>query len=159
MANRWGESGNSGLVLGSKITADHTCRHKIKRCLLLGWKAMTNLESILKSKNITFPTKVHIVKAMVFLVVVYGLESWIIKKPEHQTMNTYKLWWWVPGTARRSNQSTLKEINAEYSLEGLLLKLQLQYFGHLIQRANSLEKTLMLEKIKGNRRRGQQRMR
>ena len=150
--------------LGSTITADGDCSHEIKRHLLLGRKAMTNLDSILKSRNITSPTKVHIVKAMVFPVVMYRCESWTIKKAECQKTDDFKLWCWrrllrVPWTARRSNQSILKEINPEYSLERLMLKLKLQYFGHLMQRANSLEKTLMLGKIKGLKRRRQQRMR
>ena len=149
------------ILLGSKITADSDCSHKIKRCLLLGRKAMINLDSILKSRNITLPIQVHLVKALVFLVVIYGCESWTIKKAEHQRIHAYKLWYWrrlsrVPWTARRSNQSILKEINPEYSLEGLILKFQ--YFGHLMQRADSWEKTLMLEKIEG-RRRGRLRMR
>ena len=140
--------------LGSTITADGDCGHEIKRHLLLGRKAMTNPDSILKSRNITSPTKVHIVKAMVFPVVMYRCESWTIKKAECQRTDAFKLWYWrrllrVPWTARRSNQSILKEINPEYSLERLMLKLKLQYFGHLMQRANSLEKTLMLGKIKG----------
>ena len=144
---------------GSKITADGDCSHEIKRCLLFGRKAMTNLDSILKTRDITLPTKVHLVKAMVFPVVVYGCESWTIKKAEHQRIDTFKLWCWrrllrVPRTARRSNQSILKEISPEYSLEGLMLKLKLQYFGHLMGRANSLEKTLMLGKIEGRRGRG-----
>ena len=133
--------------------------HKVKRHLLLGRKAMTNLNSILKSKSITLPTKVRLVKAMVFPVVMYGCESWTIKKAECQRIDVFELWCWrrlwrVPWTARRSNQSVLKEISAEHSLEGLMLKLKLQYFGHLIQRANSFEKTLMLGKIEGRRRRG-----
>ena len=144
------------IFLGSKITEDGDCSHEIKKCLLLGRKAMTNLDSILKSKDITLPTKVHIVKAIVFPVVMYGSESWTIKKTEHQRSDAFKLFWRrllrVPWTARRSNQLILKEINSEYSLEGLMLKLQ--YFGHLTQRANSLEKTLMLGKIEGKRRRG-----
>ena len=148
--------------LGSNITADGDCSHKIKRHLLLGRKAMTNLDSILKSRDISLPTKVHIVKAMIFPVVIYGCERWTIKKAESQRIDAFKLWCWrrllrVPWTARRSNQSILKEINPEYSLEGLMLKLQ--YFGHLMQRADSLEKTLMLGKVEGRRRRGQQRMR
>ena len=133
-------------------------------CLLLGRKAMTNLDSILKSRDITLPTKVHIVKAMVFPVAMYGCESWTIKKAECRRIDAFELWCWrrllrVPWTARRSSQSILKEINPEYSLEGLMLKLKFQYFGHLMWRANSLEKTLMLGKIEGRRRRGQQRMR
>ena len=134
------------------------------RCLLLGRKAMTNLDSILKSRDITLPTKVHIVKAMVFPVAMYGCQSWTIKKAECRRIDAFELWCWrrllrVPWTARRSSQSILKEINPEYSLEGLMLKLKFQYFGHLMWRANSLEKTLMLGKIEGRRRRGQQRMR
>ena len=148
------------IFLGSKITVDGDCSHEIKRCLLLGRKAMTNLESILKSRDITLPTKVCLVKAMVFPVVMYGCESWTIKKAEHRRIDAFELWCWrkllrVPWTARRSNQS----ISPEYSLEGLMLKLKLQYFGHLMRRADSLEKTLMLRKIEGRRRRGRQRMR
>ena len=151
-----------------KITADGDCSHEIKRCLLLGRKAgkkaMTNLDSILKSRDITLPTKVHLVKAMIFPIVMYGCESWTVKKAEHQRTDAFKLWCWrrllrVPWTARRSNQSILKEISPECSLEGLMLKLKLQYFRHLMQRADSLEKTLMLENIEGGRRRGRQRMR
>ena len=149
---------------GSKITGDGDCSHEIKRCLLLERKVMTNLDSILKSRDITLPTKVHLVKAMVFPVVMYGCESWTIKKAEHQRTDAFELWCWrrllrVPWTARRSNQSILKEISPECSLEGLMLKLKLQYFGHLMQRTDSLEKTLMLGKIEGGRRRGWQRMR
>ena len=152
------------IILGSKITADGDCSHEIKRRLLLGRKAMTNLDSILKSRDINLPTKVHIVKPMVFPVVMYGCESWTIKKAECRRMDTFKLWCWrrllrVPWIARRSNQSILKEINPEYSLVGLMLKLKLQYFGHLTRRADSLEKTLMLGKIEGRRRRGWQKMR
>ena len=148
---------------GSKITADGDCSHEIKRCLLLGRKVMTNLDSILKSRDITLPTKVCLVKAMVFPVVMYGSESWAIKKAERQRINALEPWCWrrllrVPWTAKRSNQSILKEISPEYSLEGLRLKLKLQYFGHLMWRADSLEKTLMLGKFEG-RRRGRQRMR
>ena len=144
--------------MGSKVTADDDCRHKIKRRLLLGRKAITNLDSILNSREITLLTKVHLVKAMVFPVVMYGCESWTIKKAERQRIDTFELGHWrrllrVPWTARRSNQSILKEISPEYSLEGLMLKLKLQYFGHLMQRADSLEKTLMLGKIEGRRRR------
>ena len=136
------------LFLGSKIIADGDCNHEIKRCLLLERKAMTNLDRILKGKDITLPTKVRIVKAMVFPVVMYRCESWTIKKAEHQRIDAFKLWCWrrllrVPWTARRSNQSILKEINFEDSLEGLMLKLKLQYFGHLMRRAVSLEKTLI----------------
>ena len=152
------------LFLGSKITSDGDCCHEIKICLLLGRKAMTNLVSILKSRDVTLPTKVCLVKAMVFPVVVYGCESWSIKKAEHRRIDASELWCWrrllrVPWTARRSNQSILKEINPECSLEQLMLKLKLQYFGHLMRRANLLEKTLMLGKIEGRRRRGRQRMR
>ena len=152
------------IFLGSKITADDDCSHEIKRHLLLGRKAMTNLDSILKSRDITLLTKVRIVKAMVFPAVMYGCESWTIKKAEHQRIDAFKLWYWrrlfrVPWTARRSKQSILKNINPEYSLQGLILKLKLQYFGHLMQRANSLEKTLMLEKFEVKRKRGWQRMR
>ena len=146
--------------LGSKITADGYCSHEIKRRLLLGRKAMTNLDSILKSRGITFPTKVHLVKAMVFPVVMCGCERWTIKKAECWRIDAFDLWCWrkllrVPWTARRSNQSILKEISPEDSLEGLMLKLKLQYFGYLIQRTDSLGKTLMLGKIEGRRRRGQ----
>ena len=144
---------------GSKITADGDCRHEIKRCLLLGRKAMTNLDSILKSRDVTLPTKVHLVKAMVFPVVMYRCESWILKKAECQRIDAFELWCWrrllrVPWTARRSNQSILKEISPEYSLERLMLKLKLQYFGHLMGRTDSFEKTLMLGKIEGRRRSG-----
>jgi len=150
------------IFLGSKIPADGDCRHEIKTCLLLGRKAITNLDSILKSRNITLLTKVYLVKAMVSPVVTCGCESWTIKKSEHQRIDAFELWCWrrllrVPWTARRSNQSILKEISPEYSLEGLMLKLQ--YFGHLIQRTDSLEKTLMLGKIESKKRRGQQKMR
>ena len=152
------------IFLGSKITADVDCSHEIKRRLLLGRKVMTNLDSILKSRDVTLPTKVHLVKAMVFPLVMYGCESWTVKKAEHQRIDAFELWCWrrvlrVPWTARRSNQSILKEISPEYSLEGLILRLKLQYFGHLMQRADSLEKNLMLGKIEGRRRRGWQRMR
>ena len=166
MANRWGNNGNSDRLyfLGSKITTDDDCSHEIKRCLLLGGKNMINLDSILKSRDITLLTKVHLVKAMVFPVVTYGCESWAIKKAERQRTDVFKQWCWrrllrVPWATRRSNQSILNEISPEYSLEGLMLQLKLQYFGHLMQRSNSLEKTLMLGKIEGGRRRGQQRMR
>ena len=143
---------------GSKITADGDYSHEIKRRLLLGRKAMTNLDSILKSRDITLPMKVRLVGAMVFPVVLYGCESWTIKKAEHRRIDVFELWCWrrllrVPWTARRSNQSILKEIS-EYSLEGLMLKLELQYFGHLMQRMDSLGKTLMPGKIEGRRRRG-----
>ena len=149
---------------GSKITAEGDCSHEIKRHLLLGRKAMTNLDSILKSRDITLPTKVCLLKAIGFLVVMYGCESWTIKKAEGQRIDTFELWCWrrllrVPWTARRFNQSILKEISPGCSLEGLMLKLKLQYIGHLMGRADSLEKTLMLENIEGERRRGQQRMR
>ena len=142
---------------GSKITADGDCSHEIKRRLLLGRKAVTNLDSILKSRDITLATKVHLGKAMVFPVVLYGCESWTIKKAECRRIDAFELWCWrrllrVPWTARGSNQSILKEISPEYSLEGLKLKLKLQYFGHLMQRTDSLEKTLMLGKIEGGRR-------
>ena len=152
------------IFLGSKIIADGDCSHEIKRCLLLGRKVMTNLDSILKSREISLSKKVHLVKAMVFPVVMYGCESWTIKKAEHQRTDAFKLWCWrrllrVPWTAKRSNQSILKEISPEYSLEGLMLKLKLQHFGHLMQRTDSFEKTLMLGKIEGRRRRGPQRMR
>ena len=147
---------------GSKITADGDCSHEIKRHMLLGRKVMTNLDSILKSRDVTLPTKVCLVKAMVFPVVIYGCESWSIKKAERQRIYTFELWCWrkllrVPWAAMRSNQSILKEISPEYSLERLMLKLKLQYFGHLMWRTVSLEKTLMLGKIEGERRRGQQR--
>ena len=160
-----GKQWNSDFIFwGSKITAYGDCSHEIKRCLLLGRKVMTNLDSILKSRDVTLPTKVHLVKVMVFPVVMYGCEIWTIKKSEHWRIDAFKLWcWrrvlWVPWTARRSNQSILKEISPEYSLEGLMLKLKLQYFGHLMQRVDSFEKTLMLGKIEGGRRRGWQRMR
>ena len=148
---------------GYKISADGDCIHKIKRCLLLGRKAMTNLDSILKTRDITLPTKVHLVKAMVFPVVMYGCESWTIKKAERWRIAAFELQCWrrlfrVPWTARRTNQSILKDISPEYSLEGLMLKLKPQYYGHLMWRTESLEKTLMLGKIEG-RRRGRQRMR
>ena len=167
-----GNSGNSVRLyfLGSKITADGDCSHEIKRCLLLGRKVMTNLDSMFKCGDITLPTKAHLVKAIVFPVVMYGCESWTSQKAqgpqkaERRRIDAFELWCWrrllnVPWTARRSNQSILKEISPEYSLEGLVLKLKLQYFGHLIQSADSLEKTLMLRKIEGRRRRGRQRMR
>ena len=149
---------------GSKITADGDCSHEIKRHLLLGRKVMANLDSILKSRNITLPTKVRLVKAMVFPVIMYGCESWTIKKAERQKIDASDLWCWrrllrVPWTARRSNQSILKEISPGCSSEGLMLKLKLQYFGHLMRRVDSLEKTLMLGGLGGRRRRGLQRMR
>ena len=144
---------------GSKITADGDCSHEIKRHFLPGRKAMTNLDSMLKSRDITLPTKVHLVKAMVFPVVRYGRESWAVKKAECQRLDAFELWCWrrllrVPWTKRRSNWSVLKEISPEYSLKELMLKLKLQYFGHLRQRNDSFEKTLMLGKIEGRRRRG-----
>ena len=146
------------------MTEDGDCSHKIKRHLLLGRKAMTKLDSILKSRDITLSTKIYLVKAMVFPGVMYGCESWTVKKAEHRRIDASELWCWrrflrVPWTARRSNQSILKEISPECSLEGLMLKLKLKYFGHLMQRADSFEKTLMLGKIEGRRRRGRQRMR
>ena len=149
---------------GSKITSDGDCSHEITRCLLLGRKVMTNLESILKSRDIALPTNVHLVKAMVFPVVMYGCESWTVKKAESPSIDAFELWCWrrllrVPWTARRSNQSILKEISPGISLEGMMLKLKFQYFGHCMQRVDSLEKTLMLGGIGGRRRRGQQRMR
>ena len=152
------------IFLGSKITADGDCSREINRYLLLERKAMTNLDSISKSRNITLPTKVHLVKAMVFPVAMYGYESWTVKKAEHQRIHAFELWYWrrlsrVPWTARRSNQSILKEISPGCSLEGLMLKLKLQNLGHLIGRTDSLEKTLMLGKTEGRRRRGRQRMR
>ena len=166
MANRRGNNGTSDRLYfgGSKITADHDCSHEIKRCLLRERKAMTNLDSILKNRHITLPTKVCLVKAMVFPVVMYGCESWTVKKAERRRIDAFELWCWrrllrVPCTARRSNQSILKEISPKYPLEGLMLKLKLQYFGHLVQRTDSLEKTLTLGKIEGRRRRGWQRMR
>ena len=152
------------IFLGSKITADGDCSHEIKGCLLSERKATTNLDRILKSRSITLPTKVHLVKAMFFPVVMYGYESWTIKRAECRRTDAFEPWCWrrllrVPWTARRSNQSILKEISPEYSLEELMLKLKLQYFGHLMQGTDSLEKTLMLGKIEGRRRRRQQRMR
>ena len=152
------------IFLGSKITADGDCSHEIKKCLLFGREVMTNLNSILKSRDITLPTNVRLVKAMVFPVVMYGCESWTRKKAERRRIDSFELWCWrrllrVPWTTRRSNQSILKEISPEYSLEGLMLKLKLQYFGHLMWRTDSLEKTLMLGKIEGGRRRGLQKMR
>ena len=166
MANRWEtmETVTYFIFLGSQITADGDCSHEIKRHLLLGRKAITNLDSILKSRDITLPTKVRLVKAMVFPVVMYECESWTVKKAEYRRIYAFELWCWrrflrVPWTARRSNQSILKEISPECSLEGLMLKLKLQYFGHLMGRTDSFEKTPMLGKIEGGRRRGQQRMR
>ena len=151
------------IFLGSKITADSDCSHEIKRRLLFGRKVMINLDSILKSRDITLSIKVHLVKTMVFPVVMYGCESWTVKKAEHRRIDAFELWRWrrllrVPWTARRSNQPILMEISPGCSLEGLMLKLKLQYFGHLMQRTDSFEKTLMLWKIEARRRRGQQRM-
>ena len=161
MANRWGNDANNDRLYfwGSKITADGDCSHEIKRCLLLERKAMTNLDSILKSRDIILPTKVCLVKAMVFPVVMYGCKSWTIKKAEHPRIDVFELRCWrrllrVPWTAWRSNQSILEEISLGCSLEGLMLKLKLQYFGHPKQRADSFEKFLMLGKIEGRRRRG-----
>ena len=166
MENRWGNSGTSERLyfLGSKITAVGGCSHEIKRRLLLGRKVMTNLDSILKSRDSILPTKVRLVKAMVFPVVMYGYESWTVKKAECRRIDAFELWCWrrllrVPWTVRSSNQSILKEISAGCSLEELMLKLKLQPFGHLMWRADSLEKTLMLGGIGGRRRRGGQRMR
>ena len=157
----WGNNGNNKRLSfwGSKITADGDCSHEVKRCLLLGRKNMTNLGSLLKSRDVILPTKVHLVKAMVFPVVIYGYESWTIKKAEHRRTDAFELWCWrrplrVPWTARRSNPLILKEISPEYTLERMMQKLNLQYFGHLMQRANSLGKSLMLGKIEGGRRRG-----
>ena len=152
------------IFLGSKITADCDHNHEIKRHLLLGRKVMANLDSILKSRDITLPTKIHLVKVIVFPVVMYGCESWTVKKAECWRIDAFELWCWkrllrVPWTARRYIQSILNEINPEYSLEGLMLKLKLQYHGHLMQRSDSFEKTLMLEKIEGRRRKGRQRIR
>ena len=165
-ANRWGNSGNSVRLYFSGL--QNQCRwwlsHEIKRCLLLGRKVITDLDNILKSRDITLPTKVHLVKALVFPVVMYGCESWTVKKAEHRRIDAFELWCWrrlltVPWTARRSNQSILKEIGPGCSLEGLMLKLKLQYFGYLMRRVDSLEKTMMLGGIRGRRRRGWQRMR
>ena len=152
------------IILGSKITADGECSHEIKRHMLRGRKAMTNLDDILKSRDITLPTKVRLVKAMVFPVVMHGCKSWTVKKAEHGRIDAFELWCWrrllrVPWTARRSKQSIPKEISPVCSLEGLMLKLKLQYFGHLMRRVDSLGKTLILGKIEGRRRKGQQRMR
>ena len=152
------------ILFWGRLDASGDCSHEIKRCLLLGRKVMTNLECVFKSRNITLSTKVRLVKAMVFPVVMYGCESWTIKKSEHRRIDAFELWCWrrllrVPWTARRSNQSILKEISPEYSLELLMLKLKLQYFGHPMRRTDSLAKPLMLGKIEGRRRRGWQRMR
>ena len=159
-----GEIVSDFMFLGSKITADGDCSHEIKRRLLLGRKVMTNLDSIFKSKDITLPTKVCLVKAMVFSVVMYGCESWTVKKAKCRRTDAFELWCWrrllrVPWTARRSNQSILKDISPGISLEGVMLRLKLQYFGYLMRRVDSLEKTLMLGGIGGKRRKGQQRMR
>ena len=166
MGNRWGDSGNSVRLyfFGSKITADGDWSHEIKRCLLLGRKVMTNLDSILKKQRHYFANKVHLVKAMAFPVVMYGCECWTVKKAECRKIDAFELWCWrrllrIPWTARRSNQSILKKISPGCSLEGLMLKLKLQYFAHLVRRVDSLEKTLMLRGIAGRRRRGWQRMR
>ena len=158
-----GETVTNFILGGSKITADDDRSHEIKRCLFLERTVMTNLDNILKSRDITLLTKVCLVKAMVFPVAMYGCESWTVKKSEHKRIDAFELWCWTrllraPWTARRSNQSILKETSPEYSLEGLMLKMKLQYFDHLMQRTDSLEKTLMLGKIEGGRR-GQQRMR
>ena len=158
------ETVSAFILGGSKITADGDCRHEIKRHLVLGRKVMTNLDTIFKSRDIALPTKVLLVKAMVFPVALYGCESWTVKKAERRRIHAFELWCWrrllrVPWTARRSNQSLLKEISSGISLEGMMLKLKLQYFGHLMRRVDSLEKTLMLGGIGGRRRRGQQRMR
>ena len=163
MANRWVTNGSSNRLFIFLGLQNHCrrwlCNHEIKRRLFLGRKAMTNIDSILKTRDITFPTKVHLVKAMVFPVVTYGCESWTIKKAECRRIDAFELWCWrrllrIPWTARRSNLSILKEISPEYLLEGLMLKLKLQYFGHLMWRTDSLEKILMLGKIEGKRRRG-----
>ena len=166
MANKQGNNGNSDRLyfLGSKITADGDCSHEIKRCLLLGRKVMTNLDNIVKSRDISLSIKVGLVKAMVFPVVMFGCDSWAIRKAECIRIDGFERWCWrrllrVPWTTRRSNQSILKEISLEYSLEGLMLKLKLQYFGHLMWRTDSLEKALMLGKTEGRRKRGQQRIR
>ena len=166
MGNRWGNSGNKAdfIFLGSKIIADGDCSHEVKRCLLLGRKVMTNLDNIFKSRDITLSTKFRLVKAVVFPVVMYGCESWTVKKAECWRIDAFELWCWrrllrVPWTARRSNQSILKKISPGISLEGLMPKLKLQYFGHLMWRADSLEKTVMLGGLGGRRRRGRQRMR
>ena len=167
MGNRWGNSGNSVRLYyfgGSKITSDSECSHEIKRCLLLGRKVMTNLDSIFKSRDITLSTKVCLIKVMIFPVVMYGCESWTAKKAECQRIDAFELWCWrrllrVPWTARRSNWSILKEISPGIPLETMMLKLKLQYFGHLILRVDSLEKTLLLGGIGGRKRRGWPRMR
>ena len=163
MGKQW-KQGQTLFLGGSKITADGDCSHEIKRRLLLGRKVMTNLDSIFKSRDITLPTKVRLVRAVVFPVVMYGCESWTVKKAECQRIDAFEVWCWrrllrVPWTARRSSQSIVKAVSPGCSLEGLMLKLKLQYLGHLMQRTDSLEKTLTLGKIEGGRRRGQQRMR
>ena len=157
------ETSKGFIFLGSKFTADGDCSHEIKRCLLLGRKAMTNLDSILESTDITLPTKIYLIKAMVFPVVIYGCESWTIKKAECWRTDAFERWYWrrllrVPWTARRLNQSIVKEISPGCSLEGMMLKMKLQYFGNLMQRTDSLEKTLMLIKTEGRKRQGQKRM-
>ena len=162
MGNRWGNSDRL-YFWGSKITADGDCSHEIKRHLLLRRKAVTNLDCIFKSRDITLPTKVHLVKALVFPLIIYGCECWTRKKAGHRRTDASELWCWrrllrVPWTARRSNQSVLKEISPEYSMEGLMLKLKLQYSGHLMWKTDSFEKTLMLGKIESRRKRGWQRM-
>ena len=162
--NSWEIDGETVETVSDLITADGDCSHEIKRRLLLGRKVMTNLDSIFKSRDVTLPTNVRLVKAMVFPVVMYGCESWTVKKAERQRIDAFELWCWrrllrVPWTARRSNQSILKEIRPGCSLEGLMLRLKLQYFGHLMQRADSFEKTLLLGKIRGRRKRELQRMR
>ena len=158
MANRWGNNGNSDRLIfgGSKITANGDCSHEIKRCLFFGKKVMTNLDSILKSRDITLPTKVHLVNALVFPVVLYGCESWTMKKAEYQRIDAFELWYWrrllrVPWTLRRSNQSILKEISPEYSLKGLMLKLKLQYFGHLMRKVDSFKSPWCWEWLKAVR--------
>ena len=163
MGKQWKQCQNLFLG-GSKIAEDGDCSHEIKRHLLLGRKVMTNLDSIFKSRHIPLPTKLRLVKAMVFPVVMYGCESWTVKKTERRRIDAFEVWCWrrflrVPWTARRSNQSILKETSPVCSLEGLMLRLKLQYFGHLMRRVNSLEKTLMLRRIGGRRKRGRQRMR
>ena len=164
MANRWENNGNRDFILGgSKITADSDCSHEIKRCLLLGRKAMNNLDSILKSRDLTLPTKGHLVKAMVFPGFMYRCDNWTIKKAERRRIDAFELWCWrrllrVPWTARRSNQPILKEINPRFLVEGLMLKVKLQYFDHLIWRMDLLEKTLLSGKILGRSWRGWQRM-
>ena len=162
MGNQWKQK--TFILGGSKITADGDCSHEVKRCLLLGRKAMTNLNSMLKSRDIILLTKVHLVKGIVFPVVMYGCESWTVEKAECRRIDAFELWCWrrllrVPWTARRSSQSILKAISPEYSLAGLILKVKLQYFGHWMRRTDSLENTLMLGKTEGSRRLGRQRMR